>query len=420
VTQPPNQSNQQELTRPRTFEAYGDLRFRMHQASWVTSSLAMQMAQLARPWLAYHISDSALMLGVVAASQGLAQVIAAPFGGLAADRLPKRTVLMGSQIVLLVMVTVMATLVALDAMEVWHLALLAVVHGITVTFNNPVRQAFIPLLLPRRLLANGMALHNGARSLNQIGGPALVGVLLEVEIAIAFFVMVGLHATSVALSIRLPRGTPEPSAGRSITGELIFGLRYAANHRVIRVLVLLSILATILVQPYHALLPVFQVEVLDVGESQLGLMFAAVGFGALVSSVVVATYSHWLIKSWAQIISGAFFGVTVIALALSPWYLLTLLALFATGAAAQVFSVANSTLMMYHAEPGLYGRVAGLHIWIRALMSISLLGFGAAIDAYSAPAAVATGGVAFIACVILITLAFPHFRRSDASSPAER
>ena len=82
------------------------------------------------------------------------------------------------------------------------------VHGVTVTFNNPVRQAFIPLLLPRRLLANGMALHSGARSLNQIVGPAIVGVLLEIEITIAFFVIAGLHVVSVAFSTRLSEGAP--------------------------------------------------------------------------------------------------------------------------------------------------------------------------------------------------------------------
>ena len=376
----------------------------------------MQMAQLARPWLAFDISDSAFMLGVVAASQGLAQVIAAPFGGLAADRLPKRTVLLTSQVVLLGMVSVMATLVALDAIEVWHLALLSVLHGVTVTFNNPVRQAYIPLLLPRRLLANGMALHSGARSLNQIVGPALVGVLLEIEVAIAFFMIVGLHAASVSLSTRLPRGTPEPSGGRGITGELIFGLRYAATHRVLRIIVLLSILATVLVHPYHALLPIFQKDVLDVGESRLGLMFAAIGLGALVSSVVVATFSNWLTKSWAQLVAGVFFGGAVVAFALSQSYLLTLIILFVGGASSQVFSVANSTQMMYHADPALYGRVAGLSIWIRALMSIAVLGYGAAIDAFSAPSAVATGGAAFIASVVLIALAFPHFRRGEPSS----
>ena len=86
--------------RSRTFASYGVARFRLHQMSWVTSSLAMQMAQLARPWLAYDLSDSALMLGV------------------AADRLPKRTVLLVSQVVLLGLVSVMAGLVVFDVAEV--------------------------------------------------------------------------------------------------------------------------------------------------------------------------------------------------------------------------------------------------------------------------------------------------------------
>jgi len=382
--------------------------------SWVTSSLAMQMAQLARPWLAYDLSDSALMLGVVAASQGLAQVIAAPFGGLAADRLPKRTVLLVSQVVLLGMVSVMAGLVAFEVAEVWHLALLAMVHGVTVTFNNPVRQAFIPLLLPRRLLANGMALHNGARSLNQIVGPAIVGILLEIEITIAFFVIAGLHVVSVAFSTRLPQGAPEQQESRGIAGELAHGVRYVAGHRVLRIIVMLSVFATILVHPYPSLMPVFQKDVLMVGESALGLMFATVGTGALVSSLLVATFAQWSTRSLSQLWAGLVFGGAVAGFALSPAYPISLIALFVAGASAQVFSVSNSTQMMLHADPTMYGRVAGLHIWIRALMSLSLLGFGASIDVFGAPATVATGAGVFIACVVGITLAFPWFRRGKA------
>ena len=417
MTEPPQ--TRRRLGRLRqTFESYAVPRFRLHQLSWVTSSMAMQMAQLARPWLAYEISDSALMLGVVAGSQGLAQVIAAPFGGLAADRLPKRNVLLISQIVLLGMVSAMAALVFFDAVEVWHLALLSVVHGVTVTFNNPVRQAFIPLLLPRSLMANGMALHNGARSLNQIVGPAIVGVLLEIEISIAFFVIVGLHAVSVVFSTQLPLAPPEPSKKRSIAGELLFGLSYVAKHRVLRLIVLLSIAATVLVHPFHALLPVFQQQVLEVGESALGLMFSAVGLGALVSSLGVASYSSWSTKPWSQLSSGVVFGVAVAGFALSPYYAASLVALFVAGAAAQAFSVANSTQMIYYADPALYGRVSGLHIWIRALMSISLLGYGALIDVFGASPSLATGAAVFIASIVGVAIAFPWFWRNAAARGA--
>lgn len=403
----------------RTFEAYRTPQFRLHQASWITSSLAMQMAQLARPWLAYELSDSAFTLGVVAASQGLAQVVTAPFGGLAADRLPKRTVLLASQIVLLAMASVMAALVAFEVAEVWHLVVLGMVHGVTVTFNNPVRQAFIPLLLPRRLLANGLALHNGARSLNQIVGPAIVGVLLEVELAAAFLLIVALHVLSVGLSTRLPYGQPTPRERRSIAGELLYGLQYVATHKTLRIIVLLSVLGTVLVQPYLPLLPVFQKDILAVGESALGLMFASVGLGALAASLLVATFSSWLTKSGLQLLAGLIFGLMVVAFALSPVYLLSLAALFFAGAAAQVFTVANSTQMMFHANPALYGRVSGLNIWIRALMSISLLGYGAAVDRVGAPAAIATGGAVFIVCVIGVTLGFPGFwRRTMANNSA--
>ena len=149
-------------------------------------------------------------------------------------------------------------------------------------------------------------------------------------------------------------------------------------------------------------------------------MFASVGLGVLVASLAVATFSGWSTKSGTQLFAGLVFGAVVVAFALSPFYLLSLLTLFVAGAASQVFSVANSTQMMYHADPALYGRVAGLNIWIRALMSIALLGYGALIDVFGAPATVATSGLVFIACVVGISLVFPWFRRGTIVGVSER
>ena len=105
------------------------------------------MTLVAKPWLAYEITGSAFWLGVVALSQGLPMLFMAPLGGVAADRFPKRTVLLLSQTALMLMAAIIAIVLYLDLIEVWHLILLSLVHGTAMPFNMPVRQSYIPCLL---------------------------------------------------------------------------------------------------------------------------------------------------------------------------------------------------------------------------------------------------------------------------------
>ena len=373
----------------------------------------MQMAIIARPWLAYDVSDSALALGVVAAAQGLTQVLASPFGGLAADRLPKKLLLLVSQVTLLLMATTMAAIVYFDVVEVWHLVALGVVHGIAVPFNHPVRLAYIPLLLPRALLANGMALHNTACNLNQIMGPSIVGILLEVQVFFAFAFIASLHVVATALSLGLPKANPVEAKSRGIGGKLLFGMRYIAKHPMLRVLVLLTMLMTVLGHPYQNLLPVFQKNVLELGPSGLGFMFTSIGLGALLSSLVIASFSELSIKGYPQLLAGILFGGALAVFAISNVYALSLAALFVTGFASQAFGTMNGTKMIFYADPALYGRVSSVQTMTRAFMPMAALPFGALTDAFGAPVTVATGGVLLMVSIFLVGAAQPALWRTE-------
>ena len=118
----------------RTFEALHHSQFRLLWMGSVLGFSAMQMTQVARPWLAFLVSGSATSLGIVAAAQGFMMLVGGPLGGVAADRLPKRFVLLASQASLLTTAIVMFLIVFYDVTEIWHLVLLGLVHGGTVPF----------------------------------------------------------------------------------------------------------------------------------------------------------------------------------------------------------------------------------------------------------------------------------------------
>jgi MFS family permease len=365
----------------------------------------MTMTQVARPWLAFLVSGSATSLGLVAAAQGFMMLVASPLGGVAADRLPKRIVLLVSQASLLLTAIVMFLIVFFDVAKIWHLVLLSVVHGGTVPFNQPVRQSYIPLLLPRSAVPNGVALQTSARTINQILAPAAIGILLAVEPWVAFLLIAVMHFVSMIASLRLPLGRPLAEVGKGMGGELLFGLRYIAGHQVLRVLILMGMVAVALGVPYQQLLPVFQKEVLGVGEIQLGFMYTMVGLGGLVATLGVASFPGVALRGFPQLVAGVAFGLALMLFALTTWYPLALATLFMVGFSAQSYMTMNQTLIMMNTDPGMYGRVASVNIMVRSLFPMIVLPMGMLVDAFGPGVTVASSG-GILALSILVIGAF--------------
>ncbi|MEX2599069.1 MAG: MFS transporter, partial [Dehalococcoidia bacterium] len=271
----------------------------------------------------------------------------------------------------------------------------------------------IPSLLPRRLMSNGIALHSMARNLDQVLAPSIAGVLLAIDPALTFLAIVVMHLFSTVFSMRLPKGAPAQGKGRGMFGEVKFGLRYIAGAPVLRTLVGLAFVAVILGYPFQQLLPVFQ-DVLLISEWQFGLMYSAVGLGALVGSLLLATFARLATRGYPQLLTGVMFGVMLAAFALSPVYALSLFLLFFLGMASQSYNTMNQTLMMTHSDPALYGRVASVNMMTRSFMPLSVLPMGALVDAFGAPTTLAVSGTLLVLVVLLIGAAVPSLWRERA------
>jgi predicted MFS family arabinose efflux permease len=158
------------------------------------------------------------------------------------------------------------------------------------------------------------------------------------------------------------------------------------------------LLTIILGLPYMQLLPVFQ-EVLKVGPELLGFMYASMGFGGLIGSLLVASFLQ-LARGFPQFAFGVAFGISVVAFAVSPSYPLSLVLLFVTGFTHQGYTTINQTLIVTRTDPALYGRVMGINTMTRSFVAMSILPMGALIDAFGAPTTLATSaGVLALAFV---------------------
>lgn len=387
---------------PRTFSAMAYAQYRRLWGGTFFTFSAGQMTIIARPWLAYELTGSAFWVGVVALGQGIPMFFMSPLGGVAADKLSKRAVLLASQTALLVMALVLVVVLYLEVVEVWHLLVLALVHGSAMPFNMPVRQSYVPLLLPRRLIPNGVALQAAGRNVNQVAAPGVAGILLGIDPLIAFVTIASFHVLSMAMSLTFPAGRPEQQRSRGMRGELLLGFRYVFSTPLLRLLFGMLVIMLVLGMPYVHLLPVFQ-EVLSIGPELLGFMYAATGLGGFCGSLTVASFTR-LAGGLPQMIAGIGFGVALAAFALSPSYALSIALLFCTGFAHQAYTTINQTLIITRTDPALYGRVMSINLMMRSFITMAILPFGALVDQFGAPVTLAAAGGILAGSLLLIGL----------------
>ena len=251
------------------------------------------MQSVALPWLVLELGGSPLQLGLVMAFMFGPSMVLAPIGGVLADRVDKRRTLMVVNAVAMLQATMLFVLAATGVVEIWHVYVLALVAGFVNAIEMPVRQAFVAELVPRSDLVNAIALSSTSFNLSRVIGPAIAGVTIAAfGVAINFginavsyiSVLVGLLLIDPAALHRAPRPVRFPS----VRSSLAEGLRYAlATPTVLWPLVLLGGMAA-LAMNFQTLLPLFTRDTLGLDSGGYGALFAAMGAGSLLGSLVLA------------------------------------------------------------------------------------------------------------------------------------
>lgn len=397
----------------RTFSSLAIPQYRMLWFGLLFSMAATQMDIVSRSWLAYHISGSGFALGLVALARGMPMLAFSLVGGVAADRWDKRKVLVFTQTGMGVLAVINAVLVHRDVVQVWHLVVLGLFQGIIFAFNMPARQAYVPELVGQRQLANAMAMNATGMNINRVLAPVLAGFLLAWEPTIGFYAISVLYLGAVLTLFQLPPGRTASTKSKGTLSEILVGFRYIKGSPALLALLGMAFLVVLLGMPYQSLLPVFQKDVLHVGESELGIMYSAVGVGSFTSSMVVAYLSGYQRKGLLQLGAGLLFGVSLIVFAISTIYELSVVVLFAVGLASQGYMTLNSVLLMLSTNKELYGRVMSIYMMTWSLMPVALLPMGALVDAVGAPITVAGAGILLLVAMAGVAVARPELWRKD-------
>jgi len=388
------------------------------------SQFAMNMQIVARGWLVYALTSSALDLAWVTLSFMLPQALFSLWGGVVADRVPKKRVIVTAQSLNCLATLVMAAIIFTGKVELWHFLAMGVFNGTILALSMPARQAFIPELIPERLIFTGMALNNTSWNLSRTLGPALAGLLIaslaagdtssEFGVGIVYCVIALLYglAALTVLRVRQPGRVKEPD-GKSPLTDVLDGLRYVRAHPPVFGLILLSIVPFLFGMPLNTLLPAFNEEILAGGPDDLGLLISFMGVGAIVGSLMLASMGGLRHKGRWLVISCIAWGVFTILFGSTERLLTAALLVGLIGWVSAWNMSLNRGLLQLQVDSHMRGRIMSIDMMSHGLMPLGVIPISFIADRVSVAAALQTAGVLFVLAVLGLALFARPVQRID-------
>jgi MFS family permease len=399
----------------RPFLALEERDFRTLWLGMLPWTMAVQMGMVTTGYVAYDISGSAAAVGLVSLGWGIPMLLFGLWGGVVADRFPKRRTLLMTQSLMGVAAAINAVLVTAGVVQIWHLMLVSVLQGVGFSFNMPSQQAFIAQLVSRERLMNAVALNNAGMNFARVIGPTLAGVLIAVPFVGAggvFVVTVLMYVFVVGSLLRIPHsGAPVGGLRPPPLQSLGDGLAYIRTNPVVLTLLLLAFAPVLLGMPYQQLMPVFAEDVFEVGPSGLGVLLTVNGLGALVGSLAIASMTAFRRRGLLQMSLGIAFGLSIAAFAFGRSFELGLMSLFVVGFVSSGYQALNSSLTMHYTDPDYHGRVMSVYLLTFSAMPLGVVPFGWLSDQYGAPITVGIGGLLLAAIIATVGALHPSYRR---------
>jgi MFS family permease len=348
------------VTLRTTFAALGVRNFRLYFTGQIVSVSGAWMQRVAQAWLVLDLTGSGTAVGGLTALQFLPLLLAAPFGGVVADRVDKRRLLFFTQSMAGLTAATLGLLVFTDRVELWMVYALAFALGVVGSFDNPARQSFVMEMVGRERLVNAVSLNSVMVNAARVIGPALGGVLIvTVGIAMCFFFnAVSYLALLIALALMRPQELERSTPLERRRGQLRDGLRYVAGEPLLRTLLVITAIMGIFAYEFEVSLPLLARFTFHGNADTFGLMFTAMGIGAVVGGLHTASRRNLRPVSPARIalLLALAIGVTAIA----PDLVVSLLALTVVGAAGTSFLAVSNSMLQVHAMSEMRGRVMAL------------------------------------------------------------
>ena len=389
--------------------------FRWLFASNTVFFFAMQGQMIIRSIIAFDLTQSALALGFINFAVAIPMMLVSPFGGVIADRVERRQLIIAGQAAVVVSELTILSLLVTDKLEFWHLVTAATLMGCVFPFIMPARAAIVVDIIGKSKLQNAMALNMGAMNATRIIGPAVAGFLVPAAgLAGAFGIGTALYTVALVCLFGVQRSPPPPKTEEaSVLDDLVEGVRYMGHNRLVLVLMLFGIIPMFLAMPFQTLLVVFTEDVWNVGAEGLGALYAFSGIGGLIGSAYLAQRNESLGRLRLMVASLLAFSSFLLLFALSPYFALALPLVLMANICASIFGTLNNTAIQLLIPDRVRGRISSFMMMSFGITPLGTLPMAAIAEEFGAPVAVALAALAVLTVTLLFTSTSSALRNVD-------
>lgn len=388
--------------------------FRNYLLGSFISEIGNQMQVVAVAWQVYEMTGNPASLGLIGLANFAPILLFSLVGGLVADKVDRKKLLIVSQSCLGLLALVLFGLTALQIITPWMIYLILVLHATASSFSLPARQAVLPSLVPKKIFLNAVSLFGLHYQSSLLIGPAIAGFLIAgfgvgsvyLLNVFSFLVFIG-----SVLIIKIPFNLGKEKVEFSIN-SILDGVRFVLSTPILYSTMILDFLATFF-GTATILMPIFAKDVLNVGPKGLGLLYAAPAMGAVAGGLILSFLSHHQIKNQGKviIICVLFYGAATIGFGLSKNLWLSIFFLSLVGFWDMIATVIRNTVRQMITPDHLRGRmVSVMRIFFQGGPQLGDIEAGLLAAAVGGPVSVVIGGVGVIAITSLVAYLNPKLR----------
>ncbi|MHB8840922.1 MAG: MFS transporter [Candidatus Aquicultor sp.] len=390
------------------FSSLGYAEYRYLWSGALLSNIGTWIQSVALGLFVFQLTHSEFALGFVTFSSSIPTFFLALVGGIVADRYQRRSLIIATQVVQMLLALTLGILISLHAATVVTIVVISLITGIASSFGFPAWLSLIPELVPKKDLLNAVALNSAQFNVARLVGPAIAGLIIgSLGVAASFYInSLSFLAVIIALLLIKPPPVKTRQSEMSAWQNFTEGIKYAKEHASAAVLLICVGTLTMFGMSHTTLMPVYAIDILKTGAQGLGYLFAATGLGAVTGALIVAGLTH-IIPRRNLIKLGLFsYGILLLVFAFSKIFIISLLAQVGIGIAFLTTTSSINTSLQLMAPTQIRGRVMSLFVWaFMGLFPIGSLIVGSLARFIGSPPTLAIG-----ATVLLIASAILYFR----------
>ncbi|MBM4439510.1 MAG: MFS transporter [Candidatus Rokubacteria bacterium] len=350
---------------PYPLRALAHRDYRLFWIGQLVSRVGTWMQSVAQAWLVLELTGSPLKLGVISTLQFAPVLLFAFVGGVVSDRVRKRRLIIATQVAMMIQAALLAVLAGTGRVEYWHVAVLAAVYGVANSLDMPARQSYVIELTGKADLMSAIALNSAVFNAARVIGPALAGVLIATQGVTTAFALnaVSFVAVLAALWAMRTEGAPAARESRTVTEDVVEGLRYATRTPIVMLALGLVLFVSLFVINFNVTVPLLARDALNEGAHVFGLLMASLGAGAMMGALLVAGRQRRPSPRMVML-AAAVAAAGVLALGFVRSFTVAAAVLVLTGLAQIVFTSSVNTTIQLTVPDAMRGRTMSLYVLV--------------------------------------------------------